>query len=290
MALIERPHIFRVAALQPGLSFDDSDASLEALRRQLRQVSVHRRPDLIVLPEVFDGRPESGNPVDAAAFLQSVAREFGAHVIGGSCLVTDDDGRRFNRCLVFEADGRAAGHYDKRVLFASESRLREAGEQAGIFELGGIRVGVLICADVWHPELARELLGRIDVLAIPIKSSVPAERQIEYARGLWHAMALTRAMENGFVVVVSDWPAGRHELRRALESGRSREVHYTSGAACIVDPSYRPDMSRIQRLVPDGGQAVLTAEIDLSALATYRSYREGVGLLPGVGVVDGEDA
>jgi predicted amidohydrolase len=290
MTLIERPYKFRVAALQPGLSFDDLDANLDALRRQLRQVSVDRRPDLVVLPEVFEGRPESGGPAGAVAFLQSAARGFGVRVIGGSCLVTDDDGQRYNRCLVFDAGGRAAGHYDKRVLFASESRLRVAGEQAGVFELSGIRVGVLICADLWHPELARELLGRIDVLAIPIKSSVPAERQIEYARSLWHAMALTRAMENGFVVVVSDWSAGRHELRRASESGRSREVHYTSGAACIVDPSQRPDMSRIQRLVPDGGAAVLTTEIDLSALATYRSYRQGVGLLPGADVLGGENA
>jgi predicted amidohydrolase len=281
MSLPAVPHILRVAAVQPALTFGDPDKSLAAIQRQLREMRSDQHVDLIVLPEIFDGRPESADAAETIAFLESAAREFEANVIGGSCLITNDDGGRFNRCLVYDDGGRAIGHYDNRVLFAGESEVRDAGGKAGVFEVGGVKVGVLICADLWHPELARELLGRVDVLAVPIKSSVPAERQVEYARSLWHAMALTRAMENGFIVVVSDWPTGRHEWRRASNAGRSREIHYTSGAACIVDPSHRPEMSRIQRIVTDGGPAVLTAEINLEALTAYRSYRQGVGLLPG---------
>ena len=271
-----KPHLLRVAALQPELSFDRPDESLAAIRDQLHALHTEGRADLLVLPELFDGRPESANEGRATEFLRSLARESGANVIGGSCLITEGGGRRVNRCFVFGADGRPLGHYDKRVLFAGESKVREAGDRPAVFDLDGVRVGVLVCADLWHPELARELVGRVDVLAVPVKSSVPARRQVEYARSLWHAMALTRAIENGFVVVVSDWPAGREPHGKS-----SRHPHYTAGAACIVDPSHRPDLSRIQHTAPNGKPTVLRADIDLDAMAAFRAYRRSVGLLPG---------
>lgn len=267
---------FFLAALQPRLVFGDPAACAYALSASVEAANGSGRVDVVVLPEVFDGRSDGGDAAPARASLRALARRFDVHVVGGSCLVREADGRQFNRCYVVRRDGSELGAYDKRVLFSSEARIRQAGQGAGVFELDGLRVGVLICADLWHPELGRELVDRVDVLAVAVKSSVPSESHVAYARRLWQAMALTRAAENGYAVVVSDWPAARHESQRDA----ARHVHYTSGATCIVDPSHRPDVERIQQVVADAGPGSLRAEVDLDALRRFREYRRSVGLLP----------
>jgi len=87
-------------------------------------------------------------------------------------------------------------------------------------------------------------------------------------------------MENGVCVVVSDWPKARHDYERRIDSVKTRHTHYTSGAACIVDPSHRPDYGRLFRSLGHGQAGVLRADLNLSALEGYRRYRTAVGLLP----------
>ena len=120
------------------------------------------------------------------------------------------------------------------------------------------------------------MLQRIDVLAVPARTGVPTEAHIAYARTIWHSMALTRAMENGFAVVVADWPQAAHQIQRA----DVLKTHYTAGAATIVDPSHRPEIQRIQRIPNPTRPEAISATIDLAALSAYRAYRQGVGLLP----------
>jgi predicted amidohydrolase len=103
---------------------------------------------------------------------------------------------------------------------------------------------------------------------------------VPYARKLWWNLALTRAMENGLPVVVSDWAAGRHEAVSTVEQQKVRAVHYTSGAACIVDPGKRPDIDATQSTITAGHKGILEATIDLEAVAAYRRHRQQVGLLP----------
>lgn len=274
-------HHIHIATLQPDLMFGPGMSNLDLIRRTVEHLAAESPLDLVVLPEIFDGNRDSTDGAQARQFLQTLAAECHTHVIGGSCLIVDDAGRHCNSCFVVHRSGREAGRYDKRILFSDEADLCKPGQRPGVFDLDSIRVGVLICADLWHPELARELRDRIDLLAVPAKSSVPCENQILYARSVWHAMALTRAMENGLVVVVADWPEARHESESVVNGVPTARTHFTSGSACIVDPSHRPDMGRIQRVLDQGKSGVIRADIDLARLATYRKYRQSVGLLPG---------
>ena len=91
---------------------------------------------------------------------------------------------------------------------------------------------------------------------------------------------MTRAMENGFAVVTADWPEARHEWQKTVDGVTTRQTHYTSGATSIVDPSHRPDIDRVRRVIDDGNKGVLRAEVDLEALRAFRDYRQDVGLLP----------
>lgn len=279
----------RIAALQPALAFGQARSNLALIRRTVEDLVADVPLDVVVLPEVFTGEREATDGSEVRPYLQSLARDCDTHVIGGSCPLIDDDGQQSNACFVVHRSGREVGRYDKRVLFSRETQRCQPGANVGVFELDSIRVGVLICADMWHPELARELQDRIEVLAVPVSSGVPSADHITYARTIWHALALTRALENGFAVAVSDWAQGRHDPPRAdgrhdpacaADGEGPRRTHYTSGAACIVDPSHRPNIDRIQRTIPNGESGSIRADIDLTALVGYRDYRRSVGLLP----------
>jgi len=276
--------VLRVAVLQPALHWLRPIPNMHALRQEAERLARPGAIDLIVLPETFNAQPcdfdegESGR--QARQFLATLARACGAAVVGGSIDYAHEDGSRRNTCFVVAADGREIGRYDKRVLFGRELDGRQAGNAPGIFELAGLRVGVLICADLWDPMLARELVGRVDVLCVPCKTTVLSERYTRYARALWWNLALTRAMENGVVVAVSDWAEGRHEATRLVAGSTLRETHFTSGAASLCDPSHRPDLDRIQRTLKGPAAGAIVADVDLDALERYRAYRRSVGLLP----------
>jgi predicted amidohydrolase len=281
-----KPRFVRVAALQPELRPEAFMPNLHLLR-QLVERSVAEAPlDMVVLPEFFDGMLAVDRPHVRAEqprqFLRTLARACNVIVVGGSIAYTDASGRRFNSCFVIDREGHEHARYDKQVLFSREADLRVPGTSTGVYEIDGVRFGVLICADLWWPELARRLVDQVDCLCVPCKSTVPTEAHVEYARALWHNLALTRAMENGIPVVVSDWPSARHDFHVLAGGVRTTQTHYTSGATTICDPGHRPQLDHMQRTLPKGAPGVLRTDIDLQRLRTYREYRRSVGLLPPV--------
>ena len=274
----------RIAVLQPALRPQGASANMVLVRRLVEELVAQAPLDLVVLPEVFDGcfapGPGIDRSADARAFLGNLARGCGVHVVGGSVDCPMPKGRPRNACFVVDRQGREVGRYDKRALFSHEADRRSPGQGPGVFELDGVRVGVLICGDLWHPELARELVEVADLLCVPVMTSVPSDTHVEYARVLWTNLALTRAMENGLVVAVSDWAAGRHDESVVVDGVKTRRTFYTCGAATICDPSHRPAIDRIQQTLDRGRPGAIRAQIDLNALADYRKWRRTTGLLP----------
>jgi len=254
------------------------------LRLQVEALCASAKVDLIVLPETFSGVPaEDGDDAPAAQarqFLSTLARVCEVAVVGGSITHRSDDGNIHNTSYVMDRTGACVGTYDKRRLFAHELETRTPGTEAGVFEVDGMRIGVLICADLWYPELARTLIGRVDILCVPSATVVQSEANRTYARGVWHQLALVRAVENGLVVAVSDWADGRHEAKRVVNDVETREVAWTAGVASVSDPSHRPDLQRLQRTSHRGEECHVLATIDLARLEAYRDYRRSVGLLP----------
>ncbi len=277
------PRHLRIATLQPNLKPQAAIANMVLLRELVEQLVAQAPLDIVVLPELFDGwyAPPRGadQAADARRFLANLARAGRVNVIGGSVDRPQPEGRPRNTCFVMDRDGNEIGHYDKRALFSHEADHRSRGDSAGVFEVDGFRVGVLICADFWHPEYAREMLDAIDVLCVPAKSAVPSDKYVEYTRTLWESLALTRAMESAVAVVVADWSAARHDESLSAGGADTRRTYYTCGTSTICDPGHRPDISRIQQTTHRGQPATLRADIDLNALAEYREYRLAAGLL-----------
>lgn len=253
------------------------------LRKMIEDAMAGGAVDVIVLPETFNGTPADMDP-DAGPqtrqFVATLARATRTAVVGGSIDLIHEDGRRRNTCFVVDADGHEIGAYHKRALFAGEQGARQPGDNVGVFEVSGLRVGVMICADLWDPTAARALIDRVDVLCVPAETIVPAEGHVTYARQLWYNLALTRAMENGLPVAVSDWSEARHEASAIVDGTKVQRVHYTSGAASITDPSQRPDFEAIQQQLPIKQQGTLIGSVDLDAMQRFRDYRRSVGLIP----------
>ncbi|MFM1926092.1 MAG: Glutamine-dependent synthetase [Pseudomonadota bacterium] len=115
--------------------------------------------DLLLRPAFIDACDDA---------LKTVAHELaglkGLHVVVGhpegggvrtrSVAVT----RRHNRASVV-CEGQVMCHYDKRELpnyqVFDERRYFTPGNGVGVFEVAGVRVGLLICEDAWFEEPAR---------------------------------------------------------------------------------------------------------------------------------------
>ncbi len=206
----------RIAALQPELRWHSRRTSgvtnMFALRKMVQ--GLPSGLNVVVLPEMWPGLPHQyeveKRSTEASQFLQTLAKACDVNVIGGSFERNTPNGRMQNVCLIVDRQGRTVGEYTKRILFSREQDLHQPGRTVGVFELDGFRIGVLICADLWKPELTGELIDQVDVVCVPAKTAVPSDNHVEYARTLWHGLALIRATESGLPVVVSDWAGGRH--------------------------------------------------------------------------------
>lgn len=273
-----------VVSLQPALHYLAPETNFNILRDALERVLADAPADFVVLPESFAGTSaeiDGGRAAEPAIqLLRESARSYKVNLIGGSIEQTDEDGKIRNTCCVFDRQGNQVSQYHKRKLFDRERQTRTPGQSAGIFEIDDLRIGLAICADLWFPELAREMVGKIDVLFVPIKSYVPSKRRIRYARRLWRNLALIRAMENVWPVVVSDWAEGTYEAKASCHPASRMQTHYTCGASCIVNPAHVPDIDRIQTTLDQGQPGVIREAFDLDEIAKFRRYRHEVGLLP----------
>lgn len=208
----------------------------------------------------------------ALSFLAELAKKFHINLVGGSFHRWESETNvHCNICYIFNREGDVIGSYRKRKPFDREIKYGvAAGDAPGIFDIEGFQVGILICADLWYPELCRELIDSVDILCVPAESVVRERKYRDYGRGLWHALALTRSQENSIMTVVAD-----HSV--------SDNTPFTSGGASITDPSRSidtPGLELIHQTVPEGAPGYLTAEYDRRRMRLFRRYRRQRGLLP----------
>jgi len=266
----------RVCTLQPEINPGKRDENLKTIRKLLESASRAKPFDLAVLPENFPywgskfGRGEDFQLV--LDFLSRTAEDLSINLIGGSFHHQDpDSGMYHNSCHIFNRKGGHSGVYHKRKLFDREVKFGVIpGTKPVVVNIEGWRVAVQICADLWYPELAREVHGQFDMLIVPAQSVVRNGDYQGYGRNLWHNLAMTRAQENAVVTVVSDHPA---LPRKPL----------CSGGFSICDPSMSmltSDLTEIQLLFDDGAPGFLTQELNLERLREFQKYRTERGMLP----------
>jgi len=161
--------IIRVAALQYPLG---QEIALED-----KLFLIRRRPDFVCLPEYYFVRTDCGGVEEAAhgarggiETIEKLSVDLATTVIGGSMIIQSKRGYA-NTTMVFSR-GRLIGSYRKINLSRNEPRRGIVpGKKVMVFEVGGVRVGVLICADVLDPKLFKKLKKQqVDVIFVPTAS------------------------------------------------------------------------------------------------------------------------
>ena len=159
-----RESVITVAAIQThapaGEKRSNNEQALEALRRACDEGA-----QLVVLPElgnsgyIFNSRDEVAQVAEPAfggettLMWSRVARERDVYICGG---LPEVDGGRFYNCAVLIGPDGFVGRYRKTHLWDEEKLFFEPGDLGlNIFHLPFGRVGIMICYDGWHPEVAR---------------------------------------------------------------------------------------------------------------------------------------
>jgi predicted amidohydrolase len=159
----------KVAACQQALDQPFSTDQIEKLRNY--------HPDFVCLPEHYPLPKEVMNLQEAAdlfetrkQYLHDLSIQVGSILIGGTLTESAVEGF-YNTCYIFDS-GEEIGFYRK---VNPTSREQEAGvlkgDQFKIFELRGIRTGVLICADVLYESSFQEMSSlQCEIVFIPTAS------------------------------------------------------------------------------------------------------------------------
>jgi predicted amidohydrolase len=207
--------------------FQSSTAGLAPPDRleRLHRAAAEAEADLLLCPELFlsgyttaaEARRHA-EPADGpfAAGVARIAQATGTAIVYGYPEAAD--GALYNAAQCIDAGGKSLANHRKLVLPPGfESEVFATGKALTLFELNGIRFGLLICYDVEFPEAARAT-ARAGAQAILAPTALAAQ---------WTAVAEqvvpARAFENGVYLLYAN------------HAGAEGDVRYL-GASCVVGP------------------------------------------------------
>jgi len=183
--------------------------AIEAARRA--------RAALVVTPELsLCGYPPE-DLVLRPAFLEACAAELAAlapsvrDVVALIGFPEQHDGARYNATAVVR-DGRVECVYRKHYLpnytVFDEERYFEPGRDPCVFDVAGVRVGIVICEDCWFPQPAAQARGAGAELVV-VPNGSPYHTQQQRARV---AQLEARVRENVVPFVYVNQVGGQDEL------------------------------------------------------------------------------
>lgn len=138
---------------------------------------VRQRPDFVCLSEyclldetVTDYYQAAERRNEFLDYFRKLSQELSTCLIAGSLVESEDD-RLYNTSYVIDR-GVTLGRYRKRNPVPGELKKGiTPGSQSLTVQVDGIRIGVLICGDVFKPELYEEQgMMDVDIIFIPTTS------------------------------------------------------------------------------------------------------------------------
>ncbi|MYB44304.1 MAG: carbon-nitrogen hydrolase family protein [Acidimicrobiia bacterium] len=237
---------FRLAVAQPR-TVVDPDAEVNVARAvKLAARAADLGADLILFPEGYPG-PVLGKPRDtyeATDAMEAAAVDNNISVCW-SRMELCADGKY--RLVVYAVDrgGRLLLRYERAhpaTLPPDETRVWVApGPDLALIEIDGVRMGIVVCSELWIPEPTRVLALRGAQLILS-----PAGGGFTSLTDNWQTIVRARAMENLCYVAMTNniW---RDEV----------------GAAMIAGPEYVA--------VSSGTEELLLANLDLERVEWLRS-------------------
>ena len=193
---------FKIALAQISCKSGDKKGNLEKIEQAAKRAK-KQGADLLILPEmsltgyvirdqIYELAEEI--PGHSTNLVEKIARETGVHIVFGMPELSAKTQATFHNTAVLVSPKGYVGKYRKMYLpthsMLEEKRYFRPGYQAAVFntELG--RIGLIICYDVYFPEVAR--LARLEgAQLIVCISASPAVR-----RSFFEVLTAARAIEN----------------------------------------------------------------------------------------------
>jgi predicted amidohydrolase len=192
----------------------------------------------------------------ATAAIGEMARRHRVAVIAGLELV-NGNGRQIAACVI-DPDGSVQGYQVKTQLDPSEDQYYVPGDSRRMFEVNGVKFGVVICHEGWrYPESVRWAATRgARIVFHPQHTgdemSPPRQAAWGATDGPYYEKAMMmRSIENGI------WFASVNYALRSQEAATS-----------IIDPT-----GRCAAFLPYGAEGVLVHEIDPAAATGILAQR-----------------
>ncbi|MBM3474220.1 MAG: carbon-nitrogen hydrolase family protein, partial [Armatimonadetes bacterium] len=147
----------RVAGAQIPVT-RDVDANLALLEAAI-EYAAHARADVLLTPEGslsgYTHQFDAGEVEAGLRRIVSLASEAGVGLALGTCFAEREDERCYNQVRFYDAGGRFLGFHSKTLTCGTLTDPPEgetnhfATAPLRTFELNGVRVGALICNDLW---------------------------------------------------------------------------------------------------------------------------------------------
>jgi predicted amidohydrolase len=256
----------RLAMVQPYTAFgaEARKRNLEAAHGYVAEAAA-AGAQIVSFPESFPGdwrAPVEWTPVEA---LGELAKEFGVYLVGGFTEPLDDEGIRcYNSFALLGPDGKEVGRY-RRTTPSHAPWIYKGGkywdfdwvtsDDLPVFDTDLGRIGILMCSEVYAPELSRAMaLKGADLTLLP--AGLPGPHSAVYET--WRTLVWGRAIENiMFTAVCSNIPI-REELD---DEGRG-----AGGLAMICSPE--------QVLVDSKEAGIHVADLDYVRLRELREEHD----------------
>jgi predicted amidohydrolase len=235
--------LIRVGGLQfEGVNFkEDLDHIVEIIAKS--------NVDLFILPENWLQR----GPVSLSDYIEILGRiavRSSTYVIGAQYILENGILKSLGFLGCPDGDVRKVCEKILPSKSVGERDLLARGKLLPPFKLLGIKLGCVICVDIFYPEIARNLvLQGAQVLINP--SSISRDRV-----NIWRAVLVARAVENSIYVV------GINKVGSPYPRGR-----VTGGGSLVVDP----EGEILSQLSEERG--VLTAILDLNKVNLVEKRR-----------------
>lgn len=118
---------------------------------RLAEEAAQQQPDLIVLPEAWQGWAGSPDREGATSKLKSLARQYDCYIIHPT--IFDDGSKVCNTALVIGRDGELCGRYDKVYPYWGELDQVAPGLPMPVIDCDFGRIGIAICFDANFPSV-----------------------------------------------------------------------------------------------------------------------------------------
>jgi predicted amidohydrolase len=185
--------IISIAQIPVTLSIE---RNLESIRAVIKSV---KNTDIVIFPEaaISGYEPEKDNYIRNINFstlrnahmeIHDFAKANKINIVSGT---VDKVGEQYyNATFIFTKDGRIEKYYKTNLALFDKEHFT-AGDTMPIFEIGGVKIGIVMCREIRYPEIWRLLSMKGAKLLIHLNNALGQEKY-----NLWKSHLISRAGEN----------------------------------------------------------------------------------------------